>query len=141
MSLDPKPADRYFKEAQRIGLTRNDYYLYKVQNAYAQFLVESRSLSDHWNDYSDAFLEASAIALSQTAIRQAGNYPYKVAGYFSDFAERKGAKLSQREKGVLSQECLKWLTHIDGLKGAKSKDRIVKQARGSVSHAYDVFSS
>jgi hypothetical protein len=103
--------------------------------------VESRSLSEHWSDYADAFLEASGIALSQTAIRQAGNYPYKVAGYFSDFAERRGGKLNQREKGMLSQECLKWLTHIDGLKGAKSKDRIVKQARGSVSHAYDVFSN
>lgn len=138
---DFKPADRYFKEAQRIGLTRNDYYLYKVQNAYAQFLVESRALSEHWSDYAGAFLEASGIALSQTSIRQAGNYPYKVAGYFSDFAERKSVKLDQREKGLLSQECLKWLAHIDSLKGAKSKDRLVKQARGSVSHAFDVFSS
>lgn len=138
---DFAPADRYFKEAQRIALSRSDYYLYKVENAYAQFLVESRTLTDIWSDYVTAFLSASGIALSQTSIRQAGNYPYKVAGLFGEFAERRYGSINARERKLLAEECDRWFDHFKRMPAIRSKNVLVRQAKDSVSHAYDVFTS
>lgn len=131
------PADRYFTEAQRIAISRKDYYHYKIDNAYAQFLLESRARTNHWTDYFDAFREASRLAFGQTSIRQAGNYPYKVVERFSEFLAARARQMTSRQREDAKDECLKWIKHLDGLPKEKKKVEIVKLARDSVSQAID----
>ncbi len=76
---DYKSAERFFGEARRIASRKTDFLTYQVDNAYAQFLLESRSEVDIWSDFFDAFVEASVLALKQTYMSEAGMYPFRVA--------------------------------------------------------------
>lgn len=131
------PADRYFAEAQRIAISKKDYYHYKIDNAYAQFLLESRSRTNHWSDFIEAFREASRLAFSQTTIRQAGNYPYKVVERFSEFLAERARQMTAKQREEARGECLKWLKHLDGLPKEKKKLQIVRLAREAVSQGID----
>lgn len=137
---DYRSADRFFAEAKRIARRRPDFYTYQIDNAYAQFLLESRRDVDSWADYFDAFVEASTLSMQQTYSRDAGMYPYKVAAMFFDFFEVRSSKFSKRQKREAAELCKTWIDRIDNLPKQIQKNRIVALARDSVADSFDFLS-
>jgi hypothetical protein len=138
---DFKAADRYFSECKKIADRRTDFHTYQIDNAYAQFLLESRKDADHWSDFFDVFREASNLAMQQTHIRKAGFYPYRVVARFLTYLEVRIGQFSRRQKTDALDICKLWLVRIDGLPPGIRRNAIVKQARSSAAESYDLVSS
>jgi hypothetical protein len=138
--LDYRSADRYFSEAKAIARGTTTFNTYKLDNAYAQFLLESRMNTDHWSDFFDAFTMASTISLRQTYMERAGTYPYKVAGMFLGYLEVRGKQFSKEQKQAVTGACEAWLSRIEGLDLRTQRNGLVRRARASVSASYDLVS-
>lgn len=134
---DFKSADRFFAQTKKIMERRPDFYTYKVDNAYAQFLLESRVDTDFWNDYFSAFVEASTLALNQTRNKRTGLYPYKVASMFLYFFEARGERFSlpqiQQVLDILSQ----WVRQIESVPRNGRNKRSLTLAKNSVELTVD----
>src|SRR5271166_2815527 len=136
---DYPAAARFFGESKKLAGRRPDFYTYQIDNAYAQFLLESRMNVEIWTDFADAFGEASALALQQTFITRAGLYPYKVAARFLEFLEVRGGRFTDRQKEQARELCKGWLNRIDELPVQTRRNVIVRGARMSVSGSYDLL--
>lgn len=137
---DYKSADRYFSESKKIASRRTDFYTYQIDNAYAQFLLESRADTDYWSDFFDAFVDASTLAMQQTYIKKAGFYPYRIVGNFERFLEVRLGQFAKKQKEEAKDICRSWLLRIDALPDGLRRNQIVKRARIVVSDSYDMIS-
>ena len=136
---DYRAADRYFVESKKIAAGRRNFDTYQIDNAYAQFLLESRMDTDYWSDFFDAFVEVSNLAMRQTYIKKAGMYPYRVVANFLRYLEIRGAKFSKTQKGNVADICKSWSARIDGLQPGLRRNAIIKRARLIAADSYDLI--
>lgn len=134
---DFRSADRYFAQSKKVAERKSDFYTYKIDNAYAQFLIESRRETDDWGDYFDAFIKASTLVSQQTYLKRTGMYPYKVVSMFGDYLDVRAGQFSTKQKREAMETCLRWVQRIDELQHAPRKNKLVKQARASVLEGYE----
>jgi hypothetical protein len=134
---DYKAADRFFSESRRVASRKKDFLAYQVDNAYAQFLLESRAAVDYWSDFFSAFVEASTIAMQQTYLSETGMYAYRVASRFINYLEVRGSGFARAERRQAADICKSWISRIDGLPPGFRRNRIVKAARASAADSYD----
>lgn len=113
-------AERCYEEALRIAVGKQNFYLYKLESSYAEFLLDSREKTEHWNDYSGAFIEASKLARSHIAIRETGHYPIIVAEKMPRYLDRRKSIISKSGLRDIKKELEYW---VECLEKFNSKSR------------------
>ncbi|RAZ89527.1 hypothetical protein DPM33_18335 [Mesorhizobium hawassense] len=134
---DYRSADRFFAQTKKIMERRPDFYTYKVDNAYAQFLLESRVDTDLWSDFFPSFVEASTLALNQTRNKRTGLYPYKVASKFLNFFEARGERFSQTQIQQSLDMLGQWSKQIESVSKNNRNKRSLTLANNSVDLSID----
>lgn len=126
-------ADRYYRESMKILERRSDFYRYKIENSFAMFLLDSRSETDLWDDYVQAFLDASRLSKVHTAIRETGTHPYKVVEKFYEYLQRRASFIKRADRERILEDLDAWLVRLDSLPklGGAAAKRIPK-ARESI---------
>ena len=136
---DYKSAERSFAAAQKIAQNKKDFQTYKIDNAYVQFLLESRSETSSWGDYFDAFMAANSLAFKQSKMKAAGLYPFRIVTNYPDYLEVRGSLFTKKQKVDSIEICKSWIGIIDHLPSATKGQRTLVRARAAVSRAYDLM--
>lgn len=135
---DYTAANRYFLEAMKVLDRRSDFYRYKIENSYAQFLIESRSKTNLWADFFESFQRSSQLAMQQTYMKSTGNHPLKVVMLFPQFVEMRVAAFSKKQKQLTRTILLEWVKRIEDLKAARPS-RTLTTARKSIFDCLEIL--
>lgn len=92
----------HFKDAERLldvaySFSKKSGFLENrhLDNQFARFLLSSRTLSNDYTDFSQAFNKAHAICLRQMRNELNSKNPYRVASLYRDFVDRRAYDLDQ----------------------------------------------
>lgn len=101
---DYEGADRNFDAA--FGLVRGrSYDPYQIENQFARFLLESRTETQLWTDYFEAFEKAHEIVKAQMRRIDEGDYPYNVAGKYLPMVEARHKEFDQQQLDRIVEWC------------------------------------
>ncbi len=92
------------------GYTENRH----LDNQYARYLIESRTYSEEYNDFMDAFIKADRILNHQMNAEPLSYNPYRVAINYYEFVIRRRDVLAGPDKLKIVRSCVNILKHIDG---------------------------
>ncbi|MGY3588272.1 hypothetical protein ACVIGB_002767 [Bradyrhizobium sp. USDA 4341] len=135
---DYTAANRYFMEAMKILDRRSDFYRYKIENSYAQFLIESRSKTNLWSDFFESFQKSSQLAMQQTYMKSTGNHPFKVVMLFPEFVEMRVIAFSKKQKEMTRAILIEWTKRIEELKAVRPS-RMLTTARKSIFDCLEIL--
>jgi len=102
---DYRGAEGNFKSAFGLAESAHNYDPYQIENHYARFLLESRTETEEWEDYFEAFSEADRIVRSQMRNFREGHYPFRVATKYLSFIEARNSSLSSEQLGQVKEAC------------------------------------
>lgn len=112
-SEDFKSAEDQFESAFSLARRRGGYDPFQIENHYARFLLESRTKTDFWSDFFDAFSEANDIVQRQIKNFREGFYPYRVARLYLPYIDAHVANFSVTQLDTIGQWCKRILSVSD----------------------------
>jgi hypothetical protein len=96
-----------FSKARRYTENRH------LDNQFARFLLESRTYSDSYGDYMDAFNRAHQILVRQMAAESNSYNPYRIAICYYEFAVRRREDMNAGDRVRLQRACAEVLKRIN----------------------------
>ena len=129
----------YFKHAQSLA-QGNMKDLIEINNHYAKLLLESRTKSGDYNDYSDAFAVAHDILIKQMNKGTNKHFPYRQAKKYVDFISFRHKDMTVNQINVFIQCCRQVISAIDNLDGAISRASEVNECKESMRRAIEIAS-
>jgi len=114
--------------------------LIEINNHYAKLLLESRTKSGDYNDYSDAFAVAHDILIKQMNKGTNKHFPYRQAKKYVDFISFRHKDMTVNQINVFIQCCRQVISAIDNLDGAISRASEVNECKESMRRAIEIAS-
>lgn len=132
-----KEAARYFESARALakGSAKDTI---DVNNQFAKMLIVSRTNSDDYSDYAEAFALAHSILIEQMVRRSNRDFPFRQAAMYPEFISYRGNRLSGGERANFATSCMQVLKAIDNLDGPIGRSTEVKKCRVAMERALDI---
>ncbi len=137
-----KYEDAGFHFTTAFGLTKNrgGYDPYQIENTYARFLLESRSRTDKWDDYYDAFMSAHEILSKQMSSVREGYYPYRVARLYLEFVDARIGSMDKAQKRQVFDSCGRLLVLADKAPPVVRRSKYWRESKEALNATRDVIS-
>lgn len=134
-----RDAGGHFETAFGLAKNRGGYDPYQIENTYARFLLESRSRTDHWDDFVDAFAEAHEILSRQMASVREGYYPYRVARLYLEFIESRIGTMNRQQKSKVGDCCSKLIELSEKAPAVVRRSKYWRESREALGAAKDLI--
>jgi hypothetical protein len=99
-----------------------------LDNQFARYWLESRTFSEKYSDFMEAFNRAHQILTKQMLNEPLSYNPYRIAQHYYDFAVRRRDVLSTGDRMVIVQACLDVLRRISRAQQRLKTYRVVIDA-------------
>jgi hypothetical protein len=131
-------AELYFKSAYAFAEAGQQWYERDIDNHYARLLLESRTNSDQYDDYYDAFREAHDKLYGQMLKGDNRHYPYRQARNYLAFVVSRKNKLSDDQLSLFVSACRQVVKNIENLPHELARTLPVLECKQSMGRAIDV---
>jgi SIR2-like domain len=132
-----KQSALYFENARSLA-RGNSKDTMEVNNHYARLLLDSRTKSDEYSDYFDAFEMAHGILLHQMNLGSNRHFPYRQAKKYVEFISFRKGRLTDAQIGRFVLACKQVIQAIGHLKGAISRSTEVAECADAMQRAMDI---
>jgi hypothetical protein len=137
---DYSAADQHFKAAFGLAERKGGYDPYQIENQYAKFLIESRTVTADWGDAYEALKEAHTIIARQMNGFTEGYYPYRVARLYLGFVEANDAELTKEQKVRIIDWCRQLLALGEKAPASIKASRYWREAQERLKQTMDYIS-
>lgn len=118
---DFKNAKLHFSAAK--GIAKSASEKRDIENHYARYLIQSRTESDEFDDYFEAFQEAHQILLQQMNRTEIHHNPFRQAFRYLEFISFRRNKLSTDQIKAFALACRQVLSSIDNINASSQLAR------------------
>jgi hypothetical protein len=132
-------AGGHFQTAFGLAKNRGGYDPYQIENTYARFLLESRSRTENWDDFIEAFTQAHEILARQMASVREGYYPYRVARLYLEFVETRIETMDRGQKRQVRDACEKLLSLSEKAPPVVRRSKYWRESREALGAARDII--
>ena len=133
-------ATLYFEHARSLA-KGNVKDTIDVNNHFARLLLDSRTNSEQYDDYFDAFLGAHKILLEQMVRNTNRYFPFRQAKKYAEFISFRGSRLSTQEIDRFRTSCIQVQRAIDNLGGSIARTREVRECKDAMERAIEIANS
>ena len=132
-----RQATLYFEHARSLakGSTKDTI---DVNNHFARLLLDSRTNSEDYDDYFEAFLRAHNILLEQMVRNTNRYFPFRQAKKYAEFISFRGNRLTQQQIDRFCTSCVQVEKAIEHLEGSIARTREVKECREAMARAMQI---
>lgn len=110
-----------------------------VNNQFAKMLLDSRTNSDEYSDYGDAFALAHKILIEQMVRKTNKHFPFRQAARYAEFISYRGTRLTAQERAAFGTSCKQVLRAIANLDGALSRSQDVARCRWAMERSMEIL--
>lgn len=135
-----KESTYYFEQARSLA-RGNLKETTDVNNHFAKLLLESRTNSNDYQDYFDAFLMAHSILIDQMNLNTNRHFPFRQAKTYVSFITFRKKDLTQNQIERFINSCKQVLAAIEHLRGRISHAREVEDCGIAIRRALDIAQS
>lgn len=131
-------AELYFKSAYSFARDGQPWFERDIDNHYARLLLESRTNSDNYDDYFEAFREAHEKLYGQMLKGDNRHYPYRQARNYLAFIVSRKNKLSLNQQELFASACRQVIKNIENLSNELSRSMPVIECKQIMERAIAV---
>lgn len=132
-------SEAHFKQARKIAKeSRNQKAMRDIQNHYAKFLIISRTKSDQFSDYFEAFQNAHGVLIQQMNKDSNKHFPYRQAGEYVEFISNRRLRMNEAELQSFVNACRQVKSAINNIQGSLKDNRIVVNCDLKMDRAIDI---
>lgn len=131
-------AEVYFKTAYSYAGDGQNWYFRDIDNHYSRLLLESRTKSEEYDDYYDAFKQAHDKLYSQMIKGDNRHYPYDRAKLYVPFIIARRGKFSAEQLRLFSAACRQILRNLEIVGEELSKNPRVVECRAAMERAIEI---
>lgn len=134
-----READSYFSSARGLAKDGYGWATRDIDNHYARFLLESRTNSDIFADYMEAFERAHKILLDQMLKGNNREYPFRQAKGYVSFLNARGKSLSEEQLRTVKIACSRVKSAIENLDDGMKRRRDVIECDRAMDRAIELI--
>ena len=101
-------------------------------------MLDSRTNSEDYDDYFEAFLRAHDILLEQMVRNTNRYFPFRQAKKYAEFISFRGNRLTQQQIDRFCTSCVQVEKAIEHLEGSIARTREVKECREAMGRAIQI---
>jgi hypothetical protein len=131
-------AELYFKSAYSFARDGQPWFERDIDNHYARLLLESRTNSDNYDDYYEAFREAHQKLYGQMLKGDNRHYPYRQARNYLAFIVSRKNKLSMSQVEMFVSSCQQVIKNIENLPHELARSMPVIECKQAMERAIEV---
>ncbi|MBU2360146.1 MAG: hypothetical protein KKB02_14675, partial [Alphaproteobacteria bacterium] len=132
-------SEAHFKQAKKLAHENNNEKAKRdISNHYAKFLIASRTKSNKYDDYYDAFNQAHSVLIQQMNRDTNKHFPYKQAGDYVEFISARKLNLNVAEINSFVNACRQVKSAISNIQGSLKESRIVLRCNERMDRAIEI---
>ena len=132
-------SEAHFKQAKKLANESNNEKAKRdISNHYSKFLIASRTKSNTYDDYFEAFRQAHDILIQQMNKDSNKYFPYRQAGEYVEFILARKSKLNSTEISAFVNACRQVQSAIANIKGDLKGNRIVLNCNEKMERAIEI---
>ena len=109
-----------------------------VNNHFARLLLDSRTNSEDYDDFFEAFLSAHNILLEQMVRNTNRYFPFRQAKKYAEFISFRRNRLTQEQIDRFCTSCVQVIKAIEHLEGSIARSREVKECEDAMTRAIEI---